>query len=443
MVTSLVSGTACPTLQFVVGGVTVKTSAATSFEDGTCADIIVGTKVEAKGARQTDGSVLASRIEIKDRANGEVEGEGLVTSIASGTACPTLQFVVQGVTVKTTAATSFESGTCADVTVGTNIRARGTRQADGSLLASRVQIKDRVLGDVEGEGRVTSLVSGSACPTLQFVVQGITVKTTAATLFAGGTCADIIVGAQIEAKGARQADGSVIASRVEISNHVNEIEGEGVVTSLVSGTACPTLQFVAAGITVKTSAATSFEGGTCADINIGMKIEAKGGMQADGSLVASRIQIKERAGDVEGEGRVTSLVTGTACPTLQFMAEGIMVKTTAATSFQDGSCADINVGTKIEAKGARQADGSVLASRIQIKERGDDIEGEGQVTSLVTGTACPTLQFMAEGIMVKTTAATSFQDGTCADINVGRKIEAKGARQTDGSVIASRIQIKR
>jgi len=95
---------------------------------------------------------------------------------------------------------------------------------------------------------------------------------------------------------------------------------------------------------------------------------------------------KGHEGEVEGEGRVTQLIDGTACPTLQFMVEGILVTTTGATRFDDGSCADILLGVKIEAKGTRQANGSIVASRIEIKERaGGEGESEGRVKSLVEG----------------------------------------------------------
>ena len=146
---------------------------------------------------------------------------------------------------------------------------------------------------------------------------------------------------------------------------------------------------------------------------------------------------------MEGEGRVTSLVVGTACPTLQFVVEGITIKTSAATSFEGGTCLDIKAGTKVGAKGTRQADGSVLASRIQIKQPElETVEGEGRVTSLVVGTVCPTLQFVVEGITVTTSAATSFEGGTCLDIQPGTKIQAKGTRQADRSVLASLVRIR-
>jgi hypothetical protein len=41
---------------------------------------------------------------------------------------------------------------------------------------------------------------------------------------------------------------------------------------------------------------------------------------------------------------------------------------------------------------------------------------------------------------VKTTAATVFHDTTCGALSVGIVIEAKGATQTDRSLLASRVE---
>ena len=45
---------------------TVKTNAATKFEDVSCASLKAGDSVEVKGTRQNDSSVVASRVERKD-----------------------------------------------------------------------------------------------------------------------------------------------------------------------------------------------------------------------------------------------------------------------------------------------------------------------------------------------------------------------------------------
>ncbi len=141
-----------------------------------------------------------------------------MTSLVVGTACPTLQFVVEGITIKTSAATAFEGGTCLDIKAGTKVGAKGTRQADGSVLASRIQIKERELETVEGEGRVTSLVAGTVCPARTFVVDTITVTTDAATVYERGICADLQPGVQVHVRGTRRANDTVLASLVRMQN---------------------------------------------------------------------------------------------------------------------------------------------------------------------------------------------------------------------------------
>ncbi len=403
------------------------------------------TGAAAQGVASGSGAFGVGRHLLSPQDKGredEVEGEGRVSGLTAGTACPTLQFVVESVVVRTTAATTFENGSCGSILPGVKIEAKGTRQLDGSIVASRIEIKDRAEVEVEGEGRVTSLVAGTSCPTLQFIAEGILVRTTGATRFDDGSCSNILPGVKIEAKGTRQLDGSIVASRIEIKDRAGvEVEGEGRVTSLVAGTSCPTLQFIAEGVLVSTTGATRFDDGSCANILPGVKIEAKGTRQADGSIVASRIEIKDRAeAEVEGEGRVTSLVAGTSCPTLQFMVEGVVAGTTAATRFENATCSDIQPGVKVEARAARQPDGSFVASRVKIEEEG--IEGEGRVTSLVGGTACPALQFVVEGITVKTSSATIFERGTCAAVLPGTRVRVRGARVTFDTVIASLVRIQ-
>jgi hypothetical protein len=162
------------------GPVTIQTNPETLFrKDGnpaTFADIATGGRAEVEGRRQSDGSVLASRVDIEEgeertrtpsgtatatatattplptrtptptrtpEPEEEIEREGTVGSI-SGTS-----FVLMTrsgpVTVQTTAATEFRRddspASFADITVGGEVEARGAFQMDGSLLASRVEIK--------------------------------------------------------------------------------------------------------------------------------------------------------------------------------------------------------------------------------------------------------------------------------------------------------------
>ena len=86
-------------------------------------------------------------------------------------------------------------------------------------------------------------------------------------------------------KGIRQADGSIAASRVEIE----EAEVEGIVSAL-SGS-CPSLTFMAGTTKVTTSASTQFKETLCSQVTNGVKAEATGIGQADGSIAATRVEI--------------------------------------------------------------------------------------------------------------------------------------------------------
>ena len=54
---------ACPSIAFSLGSTSVATNAATEFKDVTCSALANGTRVEVKGTRQSNGAVLAARVE--------------------------------------------------------------------------------------------------------------------------------------------------------------------------------------------------------------------------------------------------------------------------------------------------------------------------------------------------------------------------------------------
>jgi uncharacterized protein DUF5666 len=216
-VTSLVSGTSCPTLSFMAGTTKVSVTAATVFEEGTCASIVVGAKVEVQGTRQPDNSILAARIEVEGNENEveEHEGEGIITSLKAGTACPTLTFFIGSNQISVTAATMFEHGTCADLTVGRRVHVKANL-VGGVFVATRIEIQNESPGhpEIEGDARISSLVTGTSCPTLQFKVEEWTVTLQASTVFVNGTCASIAVGKKVGVKGTVTSDHQVLATKI-------------------------------------------------------------------------------------------------------------------------------------------------------------------------------------------------------------------------------------
>lgn len=59
-------GGACPVINFTVNGTAVTTSGSTRYEHGSCTSVQNGVRVEVKGIRQTNGSILATKIELED-----------------------------------------------------------------------------------------------------------------------------------------------------------------------------------------------------------------------------------------------------------------------------------------------------------------------------------------------------------------------------------------
>jgi hypothetical protein len=362
-VVSSVSGS-CPTLRFSVGGTTIATDGATRFEDGTCGAIQNGVRVEAKGTLQPDGSLLAHKVDIDHPdPSPSVELKGPVAS-RSGT-CPSLTFTVNGTTVVTNNLTRFEDGPCSDVQNGTRVEVKGIQQSNGSVLASKVDIDrpDPPNPTVELKGIVAG--RSGACPALTFTVNGTAISTNGATRFEDGLCSDVVDGTRVEVKGSRQAGGSVLATKVDIDRPDPpdpDVKVQGSVTGR-SG-ACPAITFTVSSTTIVTNASTRIEDGLCTDIQNGTEVEVKGTRQANGSVLAEKVDIDRADPEVELKGIVSNL--GAACPNRTFTVNGTAVVTNSATRFEDGPCSALQNGNRVEVKGTRQSNGSVLARKVDI-----------------------------------------------------------------------------
>jgi hypothetical protein len=128
----------------MVGGTTVHTSAATIVQRrGNVQDqstLQVGQTLHVEGARQTDHSINARKISIDtDAPDSEFEIQGPIGG--PGGTCPSIHFKVNGVSIATNASTVFETA-CTALKAGTKVDVNGTRQADGSVVATRVKKQD-------------------------------------------------------------------------------------------------------------------------------------------------------------------------------------------------------------------------------------------------------------------------------------------------------------
>lgn len=153
--------------------------------------------------------------------------------------------------------------------------------------------------------------------------------------------------------------------------------------------------------------------------------------------------------EVEGTINAGSLTGSCAANNLSFMVGTTRVVTNASTVFRDGTCASLTAGSRVEAKGTRQADGSILASEVEGQDEDDDDDDDARevrmtgsiATGSLTGSCTAgTLSFMVSSTRIRTNASTRFKDVACSALRVGDRVEVRGTTQTDQSVLATRVE---
>lgn len=242
------------------------------------------------------------------------------------------------------------------------------------------------------------------------------------------------------------------ANEVEVTARITAA-GAGTITlgSLNLTIAVPATAVITRGATAK----------SVADLVVGLLVEVKA-VRSGTIVTATRVNIEDETPGT-GTGVVTSEdleLTGTlaarpagTCPAVTFTLGGTTVTTTAATQFDDLTCASLAVGDALRVEGVRQANGSVLASEVNRStgvasddDDNDDSDDSRQEVDM-TGSlgvrpagACPVVTFTLNGATVATSGTTRFDDVSCTSLAAGDVLRVKGLRQSNGSIAASEVK---
>jgi len=203
--------------------------------------------------------------------------------------------------------------------------------------------------------------------------------------------------------------------------------------------------FSVLGQTIRVTTATLFDDSiqppSLDGLNEGDVVEISGLPDADGAVRATRIQ-PSAAAIYELTGFVSNLDSGAF--TFTIGAQTIDYSGAQLDDFPTGGPAN---GDYVEAKGSVfTIEGALVATRVELEndlsgddlgEDGDDAEIEGYVTGFRSSS-----DFDVLGIRIRTTASTVFERGTAADVRLNVRLEAEGSVQSDGSVLADKIQFQ-
>lgn len=278
-----------------VGGQVVKADGTTEFEDNNRGldSIAEGERVEVHGFPDDTGAIHATRIEKRPGTSDDFEVKGVVANLNAAAAPPTFDLAAAPgapVTFHVTLATGVTLPAGLQNGSRVEVKSAGPASPAGALVASSLRLEDAKLGDANVKAEVEGLVTSGNAASFQVGTQ--TVVTTASTVFAHGTAADVIPGARVEAEGLLDAQGVLQASKVSFEMRI-EIQA---IPSQVTATDARTGTLVLLGITVHTDALTEFKdfSGQPVDLqHLGSgPVAIRGSLHRNGTdVVATRLEL--------------------------------------------------------------------------------------------------------------------------------------------------------
>src|SRR5262245_35544781 len=324
--------------------------------------------------------------------------------------------------------------------------AGGSQAPKGSRKAKKSAVQKRNIvvscdQDVQFSGVIQSLPANQNFIG-DWMVGGRIVRINGSTEIELTNNAQIVVGASVDVEGCPLADGSILANQVKVksgSGTTGVIELAGTVDSLPS-TAGRFGQWSVSGRRVNVTNSTRIT--QVGAVAIGCYVKVKGTMRPDGSIDATEIEIRLTGGGegsfVEFEGTVETL-PGTSGQIGAWTVSGRKVNVAANTKFELEN-GPAMVGSMVEAKGPLQPDGSVNATKIEVRNRGVLSEFAGRVESLPASANLVGL-WRVSGRSIVVMASTRI-DRRYGSATVGAYVKVYGMVQSDTSIIASRIDVK-
>ena len=448
---------------WVISGRTIKVTQQTRFEVRN-GEIMVGSLVEVEGVVQTDGSIIATKIEFKgnfDPPTLYVTFRGTIETLPN-----TTNFVgdwkVSGRTVRVTDKTQISQDR-GKIVVGALVEVSGTLLTDGVVNALKVSVRDdNQPGMIRFTGIVAMLPLATNNPNFvgDWKVGERVVHVSAQTKL-DQTKARVMVGALVEVKGTQRADRSVDAASIEVKDDVpggpaSYVRFYGTLTKLPDAS----IQigngragdWIVGGKTVHVEPKTRIkeEHGRAV---VGAYLEVEGNQRADGSIDAVEITVERDAGAPAGTigfinfyGPIRTLPSAAGFVGM-WMVGDKTVNVAATTKLEKGRV-DFAAGVIVEVKGYWLANGQVNATKIEgkVPATNSNVVTRSFVEFIGTVTKLPdTANFVGDwtvaGKVVHVKQRTVVRRERSA-VMVGATVEIYGAELPDGTIDAKFIEVE-
>lgn len=277
----------------VVLGQSVRTNAVTRFSGGAALDTLApGDELEVSGAPNADGVLVATFIELKATAAEALAGNGLAEYKVIGevTDDDGTTFRIGSLTVNYAGASiDFDPAEGQEVEVRID-PADFDPATPGTAPAAEVEdlpdLRVESSAEVEFEGFITGF-SETADPNVKnFVLNGVPVTTTDITVYEDGEVANLADNVKVEVEGRVNAEGVLVAAKVEIES-TNAVRAESTVltvdltTRSLDTQAAPGLFFQISDLTELEDDLAGVEPFTLGDLGNGDYVEIRGFLDGD------------------------------------------------------------------------------------------------------------------------------------------------------------------
>ncbi len=354
-------------------------------------------------------------------AGGGVVGTGKYTGVVSGFG----SIFVNGIEFSTNQATILvngQSATEADLEVGMKVN---------------VIAEDNVATNVTFESEIQGPVDNIDVINNKITVLGQTVFTDSATVFKGfSSLNDLQTGNFLSISGFFDATMNLRATFIEKLTSLARMELKGYVSNLDK----QSKQFEIKGQTIDYSTVASPP-----TLNNGDFVEIEGTLSGT-TLMASEIEVEHplvsgNPGDkMEIEGIITTLGSQT-----EFEVNGLPVKTTSQTAFENGTSDNIALNTRVEVEGSMDASGTLVAEKVEFRfVEKQEVRLVGAVDNVDQVQSSLTIF----GLTVKTNNSTVMKDESAqemsrfrlSDLQAGDYVEIGGFVNDSGEIIATKLE---
>ncbi|MFO0584554.1 MAG: DUF5666 domain-containing protein [Anaeromyxobacter sp.] len=180
------------------------------------------------------------------------------------------------------------------------------------------------------------------------------------------------------------------------------------------------------------------------DLAVGQLVEVEGTLQADGTVVAQRVEIRPVPGPGDAPGGVALVGTLSAIDGTNLTVDGQKVDASKARIVSRDrriAITDLNVGDHVLVRGVPDAAGVILAGVVRLlggHGMPDDFHVAGKVTAVDAAGGTLTIG----DTKVAADAHTEWRGvAGLADVQVGQFADAEVTKQADGTLLASEVHV--